>query len=137
MNFKTNLFFFDEMLKPAGSRNQRSKSLKVKHALQICLLLAICIWLLYQVKQSYKKKSKSVSTQASENEENALQMLKLGRKDIKPQLLEEVDLEDEESKEKETVDGDEDIEDIEKDKNEDDGEPQQLQDLIDEDDKDE
>ncbi|CAA2963758.1 Hypothetical predicted protein [Olea europaea subsp. europaea] len=124
------------MLKPAGSRNQRSKSLKVKHALQICLLLAICIWLLYQVKQSCNK-SKSVSTQASENEENELPMLKLGRKDIKPQLFEEVDLEDEESKAKETVDGDEEIEDGEKDKNEDEGEHQQLQDIIDEDDKDE
>lgn len=124
------------MLKPAGSRNQRSKSLKVKHALQICLLLAICIWLLYQVKQSCNK-SKSVSTQVSENEENELPMLKLGRKDIKPQLFEEVDLEDEESKAKETVDGDEEIEDGEKDKNEDEGEHQQLQDIIDEDDKDE
>lgn len=64
-------------------------------------------------------------------------MLKLGRKDIKPQLFEEVDLEDEESKAKETVDGDEEIEDGEKEKNEDEGEHQQLQDIIDEDDKDE
>ncbi|KAL2529341.1 hypothetical protein Fot_21942 [Forsythia ovata] len=129
------------MLKPSGSRNQRSKSLKVKHALQICLLLAICIWLLYQVKQSYNMKSKleekSVSTQVSGNGESVLPILKLGRKDIKPQLLdEELDLEDEESKDKETVDGDEEIEEGEKDKTEE-GEPQQLQDLIDEDDKDE
>ncbi|KAL2529368.1 hypothetical protein Fot_21969 [Forsythia ovata] len=130
------------MLKPSGSRNQRSKSLKVKHALQICLLLAICIWLLYQVKQSYNMKSKleekSVSTQVSGNGESVLPILKLGRKDIKPQLLdEELDLEDEESKDKETVDGDEEIEEGEKDKTEEEGEPQQLQDLIDEDDKDE
>ncbi|KAL2505579.1 hypothetical protein Adt_21200 [Abeliophyllum distichum] len=130
------------MLKPSSSRNQRSKSLKVKHALQICLLLAICLWFLYQVKQSYNMKSKleekSISTQVSGNRENVLPMLKLGRKDIKPQLLdEEVDLEDEESKDKETIDGDEEIEEGEKDKIEEEGEPQQLQDLIDEDDKDE
>ncbi|XP_039053498.1 protein bfr2-like [Hibiscus syriacus] len=45
------------MFRVSPSRNQRSKGLKVKHALQICVLLGICIWLLYQVKHSGEKKA--------------------------------------------------------------------------------
>ncbi|PQQ10772.1 neurofilament medium polypeptide [Prunus yedoensis var. nudiflora] len=45
------------MLKQSPSRNQRSKGFKVKHALQMFLLLAICIWLLYQLKHSHDKKA--------------------------------------------------------------------------------
>lgn len=44
------------MFRQVSSRNHRSKGLKVIHVLQMCLLLAICIWLLYQVKHSHDKK---------------------------------------------------------------------------------
>ncbi|VFQ78255.1 unnamed protein product [Cuscuta campestris] len=38
-----------------SSRSHRSKGIKTKHVLQICLLLAVCFWLIYQVKRSYDK----------------------------------------------------------------------------------
>ncbi|XP_019165553.1 PREDICTED: suppressor of Mek1-like isoform X2 [Ipomoea nil] len=38
------------------SRNHRSKGFKSKHVLQFCLLLAICFWLIYQVKRSHEKR---------------------------------------------------------------------------------
>lgn len=44
------------MFKHSPSRTQRSKSFKIKHGLQIFLLIAICFWLLYQVKHSHDKK---------------------------------------------------------------------------------
>lgn len=45
------------MMRQSGSRNQRSKGgFRLKLVLQICLLLAICTWLLYQVKHSHDKK---------------------------------------------------------------------------------
>ncbi|PIA42761.1 hypothetical protein AQUCO_02000307v1 [Aquilegia coerulea] len=37
-------------------RNQKPKGFKIKHALQVTLLLVIGIWLLYQVKNSHHKK---------------------------------------------------------------------------------
>ncbi|KAM2989370.1 hypothetical protein FF2_003360 [Malus domestica] len=72
------------MIKRAPSRNQRTKGIKVKHVLQICLLLGVCFWLIYQVKHSHDKKvaldkkDKKTSTRSlSEGE-----LLKLGRKDL-------------------------------------------------------
>ncbi|XP_010248267.1 PREDICTED: midasin-like [Nelumbo nucifera] len=76
------------MFRQSPSRNQRSKGFKVKHALQICLLLGVCIWLLYQVKHSHdKKKAFDESTaRISENVEIGHGILKLGRKDLNPHL---------------------------------------------------
>ncbi|KAL1544336.1 hypothetical protein AAHA92_21204 [Salvia divinorum] len=37
------------------SRNQRNRGIKLKYALQICLLVAICFWLIYQVERSHDK----------------------------------------------------------------------------------
>ncbi|KAJ8505928.1 hypothetical protein OPV22_006814 [Ensete ventricosum] len=48
------------MLRQVSSRNQRGKGglIKPKSALQICLLVAICVWLIYQMNYSqYKKKA--------------------------------------------------------------------------------
>uniref|UniRef100_A0A6V7QWW8 Uncharacterized protein n=1 Tax=Ananas comosus var. bracteatus TaxID=296719 RepID=A0A6V7QWW8_ANACO len=45
------------MLRQVSSRNHRSKGFKLKNALQICLLVVVTIWLLFQVKHSYDKKS--------------------------------------------------------------------------------
>ncbi|GMH03219.1 hypothetical protein Nepgr_005058 [Nepenthes gracilis] len=47
------------MLKQSTSRNQRSKALKIKHALQICLLLVISIWILHQLKLFLNNESKN------------------------------------------------------------------------------
>nr|GMD84969.1 proline-, glutamic acid- and leucine-rich protein 1-like [Ipomoea batatas] len=44
------------LLKQSSSRNLRAKGFKLKHGVQICVILAICIWLLYQVNKSYSKK---------------------------------------------------------------------------------
>jgi hypothetical protein len=44
------------MLRQVSSRNNRSKGLKVKSALQLFLLSAVTIWLLYQLKHSYDEK---------------------------------------------------------------------------------
>ncbi|KAJ6896165.1 hypothetical protein NC651_022401 [Populus alba x Populus x berolinensis] len=38
------------MIKRSPRRNPRSKGIKLKHGLQICLLLGVCFWLIYQVK---------------------------------------------------------------------------------------
>ncbi|KAL2349526.1 hypothetical protein Fmac_003526 [Flemingia macrophylla] len=67
------------MIKRSPSRNQRSRGIKVKHVLQITLLLGVCFWLIYQVKHSHDKKK--------EFDENDAKMSvrsrsKLGRKDL-------------------------------------------------------
>ncbi|KAG9440016.1 hypothetical protein H6P81_020181 [Aristolochia fimbriata] len=67
-----------------ASRNQRSKGLKVKHVVQICLLLAVCFWLLYQVKHSHDKKKAFDESNAklSVNLQQRDDILKFGRKDL-------------------------------------------------------
>ncbi|ERN15121.1 hypothetical protein AMTRI_Chr05g58000 [Amborella trichopoda] len=61
------------MFRQPSSRNQRNKGWKVKHAFQIALLLAVSIWLLYQLKHSNQKRNSDQQTnlklsQDSENE---------------------------------------------------------------------
>ncbi|XP_068656451.1 uncharacterized protein [Aristolochia californica] len=72
------------MLRQASGRNQRSKSLNVKHVVQICLLLAVCFWLLYQVKHSHDKKKAFDENNAkfSEDLQHKQEILKFGRKDL-------------------------------------------------------
>lgn len=73
------------MFKKSSSRNQRSKGVKIKHGLQILLLLGICFWLIYQVKYSHDKKrelnEKDAKTAAKEESGRAV---KFGRKDLHP-----------------------------------------------------
>lgn len=74
------------MLRQASSRNQRAKGFKSKHALQIGILVAICIWLVYQVKHSHEKKSaydarnSKLINKVTENQED---FFKFGRKDLR------------------------------------------------------
>ncbi|KAL3614393.1 hypothetical protein CASFOL_042467 [Castilleja foliolosa] len=76
------------MYRQSPSRNQRSKGIKVKYIVQICLLLAICFWLIYQVKHSHDKKKEFEEIEAK----NALGIKKnveekpinLGRKGTLP-----------------------------------------------------
>ncbi|KAL3814341.1 hypothetical protein ACJIZ3_015609 [Penstemon smallii] len=73
------------MYRQSPSRNQRSKGIKAKHILQICLLLAVCFWLIYQVKHSHDKK-KEFDESDAKTSLHEQEFLKLGRKDINPRL---------------------------------------------------
>nr|GMC66256.1 dentin sialophosphoprotein-like [Ipomoea batatas] len=78
------------MLKLSPRRNQRSSSrgVKVKHALHICVLGGVCIWLLYQV---YHWRNKTATyEEASKKAEagNRNDFIKLGRKDLDPRIEE-------------------------------------------------
>ncbi|KAG8368525.1 hypothetical protein BUALT_Bualt15G0054700 [Buddleja alternifolia] len=71
------------MYRQSPSRNLRSKGIRVKHVLQICLLLAVCFWLIYQVKHSHDKKKEFDESDAKALlKENSDELIKLGRKDI-------------------------------------------------------
>lgn len=106
------------MYRLSPSRNQRSKGIKVKNVLQICLLLAVCFWLIYQVKHSHEKKkefdesdAKALLQRASSDE-----FLKLGRKDIHSQVegsITKNENHDEPSEEEETT-----VEEVEENKHE-------------------
>ncbi|PSS19270.1 LisH domain-containing protein [Actinidia chinensis var. chinensis] len=78
------------MYKHSPGRNHRSKGIKVKRTLQICVLLAICFWLIYQIKYSHDKKKafdesdKKISHKTHVSDE----VLKFGRKDLHPRLEE-------------------------------------------------
>ncbi|KAL1355442.1 uncharacterized protein [Arachis hypogaea] len=69
------------MIRRSPSRNQRSKGIKVKHVLQIILLLCVCFWLIYQIKHSHDKKKEF-------DDNTAHQIPKLGRKDLNAQKVE-------------------------------------------------
>ncbi|XP_010941976.1 uncharacterized protein [Elaeis guineensis] len=70
------------MMRQVSSRNQRSKGLRVKNVLQLCLLAAVCFWLVYQLKHSYNKNMTLEERKVSEKiVESELEFLKLGRKD--------------------------------------------------------
>ncbi|XP_074312759.1 uncharacterized protein LOC141648168 [Silene latifolia] len=72
------------MHKQSPSRGHKSKGIKVKHVLQICVLLAVCFWLIYQVKHSQEKrrefdaKDEKVVDKAQMDGE----ILRFGRKDL-------------------------------------------------------
>ena len=138
------------MLKQSSCRNQRSKGFKVKHAIQICLVLAICIWLLYQVKHSHEKKKayEESSGKISEKMQGGREIIKLGRKDLHPQVeettfeterKEELEQEIEESKPEESEDegrggGDDELDGHDQERVEEE-ESEEVEDLIDEEDR--
>ncbi|GAA0153421.1 hypothetical protein LIER_11664 [Lithospermum erythrorhizon] len=74
------------MYKQSPGRNQRSQGIKVKHVLQICLLLAVCFWLIYQVKHSHDKKKEFDENDAKKLLDSVRkdEVVKLGRKDLHP-----------------------------------------------------
>ncbi|KAH6793501.1 myb-like protein X [Perilla frutescens var. hirtella] len=96
------------MYRQSPSRNQRSKGIKVKNVLQICLLLAVCFWLIYQVKHSHDKKKEFDETDAktSLQKTSSDELVKLGRKDIRGRVDEtdsKNEIQDEPSEEEETI----------------------------------
>lgn len=77
------------MYRQSASRNQRSKGFKVKHVLQIGVLVAVCFWLIYQVKHSHDKKEFDHNdAKISQNMQRENEILKFGRKDLNPQVKE-------------------------------------------------
>ncbi|MBA0829177.1 hypothetical protein Goarm_013797, partial [Gossypium armourianum] len=72
------------MFKKTSSRNQRSKGIRIKHILQICLLLGVCFWLIYQVKRSHDKRKEfdAKDAKVSVKEQADDLILKFGRKDL-------------------------------------------------------
>ncbi|KAL6498911.1 hypothetical protein OROHE_026418 [Orobanche hederae] len=69
------------MYRQSPGRNQRSKGIKVKYVLQICLLLAVCFWLIYQVKHSHERKKEFEESEAEASLKRD-EAIKLGRKAI-------------------------------------------------------
>ncbi|KAJ8541239.1 hypothetical protein K7X08_002055 [Anisodus acutangulus] len=135
------------MLKQSSSRNLRTKGFKLKHVFQALALFLICIWLIYQVKRSYSNSKVELVENLGDKTvkgQDLQQVVKLGRKDLNPLLLDELaaefqktpdeDLEQEEldegKNEGELVsnDGDDETDGV--------GEHEQLEYIIDEDDKD-
>lgn len=92
------------MFKRSPSR-PRSKSVKVKHILQICLLLGVCFWLIYQVKHSHDKKKEFSEKDAkhSVNAQSDGELPRLGRKDLPH--LEQVTEKENHQEEEEKVNG--------------------------------
>lgn len=139
------------ILKQSSSKNLRSKGFKVKHFLQICLLLAICFWLLHQVRKSYDRKKAYEEGTATQSEvKSEHEGIKLGRKDVRlpvqqvtlegeRQEVDETEVDEtkkakpEESKD-EGGGGDDEIDGNEQDKSEEE-EPEEVEDLIDEEDR--
>lgn len=119
------------MLKQSPNRNQRTKGFKVKQGFKIFTLIAVGIWLLYQLKHSHDKKSyEESSAKVFENLKAGPEAKKLGRKGFQPWInykpLELMD--DSEETEPERVKG----------QNEDkveEEESEEVEDLIDEEDK--
>lgn len=135
------------ILKQSPSKNLRSKGFKVKHFLQICLLLAICFWLFHQVRKSYDAKKAYEEATATKSEvKSEHQDIKLGRKDVRLPVqqitlegeIQEVDgtkkTKPEESNAEGEGGGDDEIDGNDQDKSEEE-EPEEVEDLIDEEDR--
>ena len=71
------------MFKQSPRRNGRNKGLKIKHVLQICVLLGVSVWLIYQLRHTGAKEPVSV-TNVSERLEG--EGIKLGRKGLNPKV---------------------------------------------------
>uniref|UniRef100_A0A2P2JJR1 Myb-like protein X n=1 Tax=Rhizophora mucronata TaxID=61149 RepID=A0A2P2JJR1_RHIMU len=78
------------MIKRTPNRNSRSRGIKVTHVLQVCLLLGVCFWLIYQVKHSHDKKKEfdEKDAKASIKAQSADEVLRFGRKGLHPHVQE-------------------------------------------------
>ncbi|CAN6459373.1 unnamed protein product [Victoria cruziana] len=96
------------MFRQSSSRNQRTKGFRSKHGLQVFLLMAVCVWLLYQVKHSHDKRQALDEGGAgiSEKVEEARHdVFNLGRKDISERLQMTTDKQKEDGEEEEEDEG--------------------------------
>ncbi|RDX63104.1 hypothetical protein CR513_58504, partial [Mucuna pruriens] len=67
------------MSKSSSQNSSRCKDFNVKHALQICVVLGVCIWLIYLVQHFHEKRTSYGEDTKTDNE-----FVKLGRKDHHP-----------------------------------------------------
>ncbi|KAI3809906.1 hypothetical protein L1987_19509 [Smallanthus sonchifolius] len=75
------------MYRHSPVRNQRLKGVKIKHVVQVCLLVAVCFWLIFQVKRSHdKKKEFDANNSKISLNTHADEIVKFGRKDLQPKL---------------------------------------------------
>lgn len=107
------------MLKKPPSRNQRAKGIRVKHILQIAVLLGVCFWLVYQLKHSHDKKAALAEKDAktSIGTQTESELLKLGRKDL-PHKEVTTNVKQEEEEEEEAVGEEEEKHEVEDEKHE-------------------
>ncbi|OIV97819.1 hypothetical protein TanjilG_12576 [Lupinus angustifolius] len=105
------------MVKQTPNRNQRTKGFKLKQGFKILILMALCIWLLYQLKNSSseKKPYEESSSKIFKMLKAGHEIKKFGRKALEPWIKKPYEL----------------IDDTEDSKGE------EIEDLIDEEDKDE
>ncbi|KAJ8486579.1 hypothetical protein OPV22_019064 [Ensete ventricosum] len=69
------------MLRQVSSRNQRAKvGFKAKSALQICMLVAVCVWLVYQLKHSHDRRK--AYEERFGGDEAGSEIASFGRKDL-------------------------------------------------------
>ncbi|KAL8238354.1 hypothetical protein R6Q59_019435 [Mikania micrantha] len=93
------------MYRHSPVRNQRSKGIKIKHVVQVCLLIAVCFWLIFQVKRTHDKKKEfdanknhiGISSAAAD------EIVKLGRKDLQPKLEGNEDTREQEDEQEEII----------------------------------
>ncbi|KAJ1391940.1 hypothetical protein SESBI_36199 [Sesbania bispinosa] len=122
------------------SRNQKTKGFKIKQGIKIFTLIAVGIWLLYQLKHSHdKKQNEESSAKIFEKLKAGHETKKLGRKGLQPWINKPYELMDESEPERvmEQSSGGDDDDDIvghDRDRVEDE-EPEEVEDLIDEEDK--
>ncbi|PWA49802.1 hypothetical protein CTI12_AA476950 [Artemisia annua] len=77
------------MHKHSPIRNQKSKGTKIKYILRICFLVAVCCWLIFQIKRSHYKRRviESSDTTVSFSTKNNDEVLKLGRKELQQKQI--------------------------------------------------
>ncbi|KAJ1409787.1 hypothetical protein SESBI_22413 [Sesbania bispinosa] len=122
------------------SRNKKTKGFKIKQGIKIITLIAVGIWLLYQLKHSHDKKpNEESSAKIFEKLKPGHETKKLGRKGFQPwknkpyELMEESELERVMGQ---SSGGDDDDDIVGHDRNRvEDEEPEEVEDLIDEEDK--
>lgn len=69
------------MLRQVSSRNHRRKGeFRAKNALQICIFVAVCVWLLYQMNHSHARRK----AYAESFDEGQSDITRFGRKDLLP-----------------------------------------------------
>lgn len=117
-------------------RNNRDKGVKVKHVLQVFILLGICFWLLNQIRHSYNNKQAYDDGNGSISEKVGV---KLGRKDLNPKVESEEEEVEEIKPELEGDDegrggGDDEIDGRDQEKNEEE-ETEEVQEMVDEEDR--
>lgn len=91
------------------NRNQRNRGIKLKYALQISLLVAICFWLIYQVERSHDKNEEFEASDEKEflNRGSIGGLIRIRRKTIRPiydEIASEEDTAEEDEHEEEKLD---------------------------------